>query len=127
MKENIMSINIKRKRSATAALGATVAAAAIPALLFLGAGTAQAGGSVWNNADYLGTTVFVQSDGGTWGNCTYNAWPAVGVGIPSGPRHFILPAWGEEELWFPGVKLNTTWNVNVTCDNGPAINTTSVY
>jgi hypothetical protein len=121
-----MSTKIDRKKSATAALGATVAAAAIPALMFLSAGTAQAG-SVWNNADYLGTTVYVAADDATYGNCTYNAWPAVGIGIPSGPRHFYIAQWGTESLWFPGVKLNTTWNINVACDHGPDINTTSVY
>jgi hypothetical protein len=122
-----MKINITRKKSATAALGATVAAAAIPALLFLSAGTAQAGGWVSNSADYLGTTVYVASDGATYGDCTYNAWPAVGIGIPSGPRPFHLQQWGQEQLWFPGVKLNTTWHVNVHCNHGSDINTTTVY
>jgi hypothetical protein len=122
-----MSIIKNHKKSVTAALGAAAAIAA-PAMLFVGAGAAHAEGSVWNNADYLGTTVFVQSDGATFGNCTYTAFPAVGFGIPPGPRNFVLTADGiPAQLWFPGAKLNTTWNVNVTCDNGPPINTTTVY
>jgi hypothetical protein len=120
-----MSIIKNHKEVVTAALGA--AAVAAPAMLFVGAGTAHAGGSVWNNADYLGTTVFVQSDGFTFGSCTYTAFPAVGFGIPPGPRNFVLPQGGTEQLWFPGAKLNTTWNVNVTCDHGDPINATTVY
>lgn len=115
------------KKSITAALGATAAAAAVPAMMFLGAGTAHAGGSIWNNADYLGTTVFVHSDGSTFGNCLYSAIPISGVGIPPVPRGFYLPAGATEKLWFPGVRLNTTWQVNVNCDNGGPISATTVY
>lgn len=112
----------------TTALGAALAAAAAPAMLFVGAGTAHAGGEVWNQADYLGTTVFVKSDGKTHGNCTYTAWPKFGPGIPPGPRNFVLTKNGvPAQLWFPGVKLNTTWDVKVACSNGPDIITTTVY
>ena len=123
-----MSIIKNRKKSVTAALGVAAATMAAPAMLFLGSGTAHAGGWVWNNADYLGTTVFVQGDGTTFGNCTYNAFPVHGFGIPPGPRHFHLPSDGvAAQLWFPGIKLNETWDVNVTCDHGPAINAVTVY
>jgi hypothetical protein len=122
-----MSIIKIHKGSVTAALGAAAAAVAAPAMLFVGAGTAHADGTVWNNSDYLGTTVSVQSDGKTFGNCTYNAFPIAGPGISPGPRNFVLPKGGTERLWFPGVKLNTTWSVNVTCDNGGPINKTTVY
>jgi hypothetical protein len=123
-----MSIIKTHKESVIAALGAAAAAAAAPAMLFVGAGTAHAGGSVWNNADYAGTTVFIQSDGDTFGNCTYRAFPAVGFGIPPGPRSFVLTADKiPAQLWFPGAKLNTTWNVNVTCDHGDPIAATTVY
>lgn len=117
-----------RKETINAVLGAAVAAAAVPAVLFVGAGTAHAGGTVWNNADYAGTTVFIRSDGLTFGNCTYSAYPAVGFGIPPGPRQFVLSDNGiPAQLWFPGAKLNTTWNVNVACDHGDPINATTVY
>lgn len=55
-REYIMSTIINRK-AVTAALGATVAAATVPALLVLGAGTAQAGTSAWTTTDALGVTV----------------------------------------------------------------------
>jgi hypothetical protein len=116
------------KKSATAALGAAAVGVAVPAMLFVGAGTAHAGGSVWNNADYLGTTVFVRSDGATYGTCTYNSFPVAGVGISPGPRTFVLTRNGvPAQLWFPGVKLNTTWRVEVKCDHGGPIITTTVY
>lgn len=122
-----MSIIKSPQRSITAALGIAAAAAAAPAVLFAGAGTAHAGGWVSNHADYLGTTVSVASDGVTYGNCIYSATPLMGVGIPPAPVNFYLPQGGSAELWFPGAKLNTTWNVNVQCDNGGPINTTTVY
>jgi hypothetical protein len=121
-----MSIIKKYKASITAALGAAAAVSA-PAMLFVGAGTAHAGGEIWNNADYLGTTVFIASDGSTFGNCTYNAFPVIGPGIPPGPRTFYLEPSRTAQLWFPGVKLNTTWDVNVHCDSGPDITTRTVY
>ena len=45
-----MSIK-NHKESVTTALGAAAAAVAAPAMMFVGAGTAHADGSVWNNAD----------------------------------------------------------------------------
>ena len=101
-KENIMSIIKNHKKSVTAALGAAAAAVAAPAMLFVGAGTAHADGTVWNNSDYLGTTVFVESDGKTFGNCTYNAFPIAGPGIPPGPRNFVLPKGGIGAAMVPG-------------------------
>jgi hypothetical protein len=123
-----MSIIKNHRKLVTAALGAAAAAVAAPAMLFVGAGTAHAGGKIWNNADYAGTTVFIESDGKTFGNCTYTAFPIIGFGIPPGPRPFFLPKNKvPAQLWFPGAKLNTTWNVNVRCDTGPDINATTVY
>ena len=122
-----MNIIKDHTKSVTAALGAAAAAVAVPTILFAGAGTAHAGGSVWNQADYLGTTVFVQSDGSTYGNCTYTAVPMKGFGIPPAAVNFYLPQGKSAPLWFPGVKLNTTWNVSVTCDHGGPISATTVY
>lgn len=122
-----MSIVKHRKKSVTAALGVAVAAVAAPAMLFLGTGTAQAGGWVNKHADYLGVTVYVHSDGGTWGNCLYDAIPTSGVGIPVFDRPFHLDPGGLTELWFPGIRLNTTWQTNVTCDVGPAFSDIVTY
>lgn len=115
------------KNKTAAALGVAAAAVAAPALLFAGAGTAHAGGWVSNTADYLGTTVTVMSDGVTYGNCTYTAAPVKGFGLPPAPVDFYLPQFSSAQLWFPGAKLNTTWDVNVACDQGGSINATTVY
>ncbi len=72
-------------------------------------------------------TVFVVSDGTTYGNCTYTAVPMKGFGIPPAPVNFYLPQGQSAPLWFPGVKLNTTWNVTVRCDHGGPISATTVY
>lgn len=123
-----MSI-INNKKSVTAALGAAAAAVAAPALLFVGAGTAHAnGGVVTNTADLFGTTVTVQTDGKTFGNCTYSAVPIIGPGVPSGVRPFAIdPKFPVADLWFPGVKLNTTWDVTVSCDHGGSFKSKTVY
>jgi hypothetical protein len=118
-----MFTNLKK----SALRGAIFAAAAAPAVLVLGAGTAHAGGHIWNNADYLGTTVFVESDGDTYGDCTYDAAPVHGPGIPPAPQRFFLVPKETAQLWFPGVKLNTTWFVRVTCSSGPDILDYTVY
>jgi hypothetical protein len=121
-----MGIIKDRKKSATTALGATAAAVVVPALLFASAGTAQADGWITNQADYLGTSVQVYSDGVTFGTCSYDAVPIIGPGIPA-HRQFVLPQGGFETLWFPGVKLNTTWEVTVACDHGGSFIKTTVY
>jgi hypothetical protein len=120
-----MSTTINRKNSVTAALGATVAAAAVPALLFLGAGTAQAGAGAWTTTDALGVTVHVYSWGaspsGGW--CTYSADPDI---VPAGilpplPVYgvpFYLQPGGNHDLWFPGIQTGTTWAVDINCAEG---------
>lgn len=123
--EYIMSTIINRK-SVTAALGATVAAAAVPALLVLGAGTAQAGTSAWTTTDALGVTVHISSWGApaSSGWCTYTAIPQ-GPGVPVYGVPFLLQEGGNHDLWFPGVQTGTTWNVSVHCPNGtdsPTVN-----
>jgi len=119
----IMTHN-RKKLVATA-----LATSAAPAMLLLGTGTAHAAGIIFSDPDPFGTTVIIQSDGATFGNCTYNASPRIGPGIPSGPRPFFLPNVEPRAatLWFPGIRLNTTWDVKVTCDNGPDIVSTVVY
>jgi len=122
-----MSIIKNRKKSISAALGAAAAAAAAPAMLFLSAGTAHAGGWVSTSPDYLGVSVNIGSDGTTFGNCRYTAIPSSGLGVPVFNRPFHLDPGGFTQLWFPGVRLNTTWNVSVNCDNGAPINEVETY
>ena len=52
-----------RKKSAIAAVGAAVAAAALPAFLFTGAGTAQAATTLNTTSDAVGVTVEIHSTG----------------------------------------------------------------
>lgn len=120
-----MSITINKK-SVTAALGATAAAAAVPALLFLGAGTAQAETYVQTRTDALGVTVLIVSEGlaPSSGWCTYTAIPS-GPGVPAYGVPFYLQENGIHNLWFPGVQTGTTWAVTVDCPNGtdsPTVN-----
>lgn len=117
-----MSTTHNPKKSVIAALGAAVAAAAVPAILFAGAGTAQA--FTWANTstDALGVSVHVHSFGGpaSSGWCSYTA-------IPQNPPFGVLPVYGvpfylqengTHDLWFPGIQTGTTWDVTVDCANG---------
>lgn len=114
--------------SILAKLGATLAAAAAPAMLFLGAGTAHAERSiqVWGASAPGGVDVFVQSN--AWagekpisGWCTYTSTvqgdpigkPAPALGVP-----FFLPAGAPARLWFPAWPTGSTWNTTVSCPNG---------
>jgi hypothetical protein len=108
-----------RKKSVTAALGAATAAAAVPAFLIAGSGTAQAFTWVNTTTDALGVTVHVHSFGGpaSSGWCTYTAVPN-GPGVPVYGVPFYLQENGSHDLWFPGIQTGTTWDVDVACDSG---------
>jgi hypothetical protein len=104
------------KKSITAALAAAAAFVA-PAVLFLGAGSAQAGTWVDRNTDALGVTVHVHSFGGSYGWCTYSADPS-GVGVPVHKLPFYLEDGQVHDIWFPGIQTGQTWDVTVDCPNG---------
>ena len=108
-----------RKKSITAAIGAAVATAAIPAALFASAGTAQAFTWVDTSTDALGVTVHVTSFGGpaSSGWCSYTAIPS-GPGVPVYGVPFYLQENGTHDLWFPGIQTGMTWNVDIACENG---------
>ncbi|MEO3758497.1 hypothetical protein ABGB19_09470 [Mycobacterium sp. B14F4] len=103
------------KKSVVAGLGTTAAAAA----LFAGAGSAHAFTWVNTNTDALGVTVHVMSFGGpaSSGWCTYTAIPN-GPGVPVYGVPFYLQENGTHNLWFPGIQTGTTWDVDVSCQNG---------
>ena len=113
-----MNTTQPRKKSVIAAVGAALAAA-LPAFLFAGAGTAQADTWVNTSTDALGVTVHVYSFGGpaSGGWCSYTAVPN-GPGVPVYGVPFYLQENGTHYLWFPGVQTGTTWNVDVSCANG---------
>mgnify|MGYP003610003109 CR=1 FL=1 len=107
-------------------IGATAAALAIPAMLFLGAGTGHAAPdiAVWPASAPGGVDVVVQSEGLS-GWCTYTSTvqgnpigkPAPALGVP-----FYLPSegWHSARLWFPSFPTGSTWNTTVSCPNGVA-------
>jgi hypothetical protein len=125
------------KKSALAGVGAAVAAVAVPAFLFAGAGTAQAywginvspePGGVWVHINSVCMPIL--SPGGpvdspeshaqcdaniSSGKCTYTATPP--IGLPT-TRVFKLEPAGKADLWFDGIPTGTTWTVTVDCDHG---------
>lgn len=114
-----------RKKSVTAAVGAALAAAAVPAALLAGAESAQAQTHVVPHTDALGVSVHVVSVGPSpsSGWCSYTATPAIvppGV-LPPLPVYdvpFYLQENAVHKLWFPGIQTGTTWDVDVDCPGG---------
>ncbi len=111
----------KRKKSAFAAVGAAIAAVAAPALLFTGAGTAQAASTLNTTSDALGVTVQIHSTGSE-GLCFYSAEPWFGwttvKPLPVYKVPFYLQANQDHNLWFPGIQTGTTWKAKVECPVG---------
>ena len=113
-----------------AAISAAAAALATPAMLFAGAGTAQASPelSVWTVPTLGGVNVFVKTaDGpdGLSGTCAYTSTvqgDPVGKPVPVFGVPFTIPTAGPHHarLWFPSYQTGSTWNVTVTCPNGVA-------
>jgi hypothetical protein len=114
----MISIN-NRKKSVLAAVGAAVASAAVPAVLFSGAGTAQAETAIVPFPDPVGISVKIASIGPAFssGWCTYTAWPS-DPAVPIVGLPFYLEEKHTQTLWFPGKKTGKTWDVTVDCPNG---------
>lgn len=118
-----MNTTKSRKTSVVATLG--LAAASMPAMLFAGAGSAQAEAQVVPFTDALGVSVHVVSVGPSpsSGWCSYTATPGIvpaGV-LPPLPVYdipFYLQANAIHKLWFPGLQTGTTWDVDVECEHG---------
>ncbi len=116
--------------SVLAKLGAAAAAVAAPAMLFLGAGSAQAFDiqvplAVWGTSAPGGVDVHVQTPGdGLSGWCTYSSfvrgnpigkpWPAINIPFYLGPVGEVNQA----QLWFPAWPTGSTWDTTVSCPNG---------
>ena len=118
-----MNTTNNRKKSVLAGVGAAVAGAAVPALLFAGAGTAQGATKVQTTTDALGVSVEITSTG-NWGSqssgwCFYTATPnPPGAGVPVYKLPFYLQPGGTHKLWFPGIQTGTKWNITVECEHG---------
>jgi hypothetical protein len=115
-----MNTKHNHKKSAFAAIGAAIAAAAVPAL-FTGAGTAQAATTLNTASDALGVTVEITSTGSE-GLCFYSAEPWFGWStvkpLPVYKVPFYLQANQSHNLWFPGIQTGTTWKAKVECPVG---------
>lgn len=115
--------------SILAKLGAMTATVAAPAMLFLGAGTAQAGMTAGARPAPGGVDVLVQ----TWSNnagepapsgwCIFNSSVVgnpFGKPLPAINVPFYLPE-GQpgptSRLWFPSYPTGSTWNISVECPN----------
>jgi hypothetical protein len=112
-----MSTTHYRKKLISSALGA----AAVPALLFLGTGTAHAANvSVVATANPLGVTMEVRNGGGTdLGLCTYTATPTSGPLsglLPYASLPFRLDTHGRFSWFIPGVPTGTDWTPAVSCN-----------
>jgi hypothetical protein len=116
-----MNTKKNHKKSIIAALGATAAAVAAPAMMLLGTGTAQAASSLNTTSDALGVTVEIQSTGSE-GLCFYSAEPWFGwttvKPLPVYKVPFVLQANETHKLWFPGIQTGTTWKAKVECPIG---------
>lgn len=117
--------------STLAKLSALTATLAAPAVLFLGAGTAQA--SV--NAQAIPSPGGVDVHITTWPNeaggtapsgwCIFNSSVVgnpIGKPLPAVNVPFYLPESGPgaasfSRLWFPSYPTNSTWNISVECPN----------
>lgn len=123
-----MSTSTMRK-----ALAGIAAAAAVPAVMLVGAGTAGANIADGNpevtfNPQVGSIDVVVQSWTPEDTNCTYNA--------DSIRRDFFLPGHHNDQaqvanarttMNFPGVPLFHNWNITITCQNGKSLTTTHWY
>jgi hypothetical protein len=129
-----MSTTHNRKKFITTAVGAVFTGAAASAMLFAGAGTAQAIVAVSTTTDALGVTVHVHSvtPKRSWELCSYDAVPVPGSGkgivdpLPVFGVPFYLQKGGKHDLWFPGIQTESTWDVTVKCSKGEPVTRTQV-
>lgn len=117
--------------SILAKIGAMTAAVAAPAMLFLGAGTAQAGMNASVTPAPGGVDVWVSTfpaDAGEpapSGWCLFNSsvlGNPIGKPLPAINIPFYLPENGPGQksvshLWFPSYPTGSTWNISVECPN----------
>ena len=115
--------------SILAKLGALTATVAAPAMLFLGAGTAQAGMSAKPTPAPGGLDIVVT----TWANnaggdapagwCLFNSAVVgnpIGKPLPAINVPFYLPEGrpgASSRLWLPSYPTGSTWNITVECPN----------
>ncbi|MGI9164230.1 MAG: hypothetical protein ACR2JI_15105 [Mycobacterium sp.] len=117
--------------SILAKVAAMTAVVAAPAMLFPGAGTAQASMNAGANPSPGGVDVMVT----TWPNAAGESAPSgwclfnssvvgnpIGKPLPAINVPFYLPENGpgavsQSRLWFPSFPTHSTWNITVECPN----------
>ena len=118
------------RKSVRTVVSTAIAAVAAPAMLMVGADSAQAATTLNTASDALGITVEVNSTG-SHGLCRYTAEPWFGwqtvkplpvYGVP-----FYLQANQTHKLRFPGVQTGTTWKAKVECEVGGVDYFTPIY
>jgi len=116
-------------------LSIIMAAAAAPAALFLGAGSAHADVGARAVPAPGGVDVYVDSWEGVnepniSGWCTFtsrvrgNPW---GKPLPASDVPFYLPENGPTRLWLPSYPTGSTWDITVSCPNTGPQHTTLVW
>ena len=91
-------------------------AAAVPAFLFVGAGTAQATTEVEARPQPWGVIMHIQELSGADAWCTYTATPQNSALLPYVSPPFKLLANQSYDLPIPGVPTGTQWFPKVRCD-----------
>ena len=118
--------------SILAKLSALAVAVAAPAMLFLGAGTAQARILAQASSAPGGVDVLILSDDDVPANapsgwCTYTSTVRgnpIGKPLPAINVPFYLQENGFARLWFPSYPTGATWDITVNCPNtGPQFTT----
>jgi hypothetical protein len=102
---------------------ALVAAAAVPAILFVGAGNAQAGEYVWWDLLPYGLQAHVKNPGDEALHCRYNAEAVNNPWLPNYVHEFELPPAPAQHDWlitaygfpFAAVPTGTNWHTTVVC------------
>jgi hypothetical protein len=121
--------NIMATTSFRTKLSAMAVAAAAPAALFLGAGSARADNilasarSAPGGVDVLIWAPAADPADAPSGWCTYTSTVRgnpIGKPLPAINVPFYLPASNSARLWFPSYPTGSTWDIKVSCPNsGP--------
>jgi hypothetical protein len=116
--EHIVNTVHNRKKLITSALGSAVAGAAVPAVLFLGSGTAAAQPQV-NPYPKIGlgnVTVQVADVNGQSSWCTFHATQLGGLGIYDSLPFFLGQNAQADVVIWPALPTGYTWDTWVNCE-----------
>jgi hypothetical protein len=106
------------KKAISVALGVIATAVTAPAVLALGAGSAQADTNVYITSTRFGADLKIFNLTTSDGSCTYKADPVNKPLPPYVSHRFELPGNGSKDLHVQGLPTDTQWMISITCDNG---------